>query len=132
MILRNVLNTAIVACVVLSGATSFSQETTNSNVIQTNALIVVKVTDSNEYLAYSKTVGKWNRFVFPDGVTAKPVFGKGVCAFYVEGESIEQIVAVDLQGNWCPKELTAPQKKCIPFMSDKVAGFIVNAPGPRR
>lgn len=77
----------------------FAQDEDKSYHIQSDTLVVAKVKGTNEFLAYSKTVGKWNTFTFPQGVSAVPVVGSGVCAFQLEGEAITEVVAVDLKGN---------------------------------
>ena len=86
---------------------------------------MANVKGTNEFLAYSKKVGKWNSFTFPKGVTAIPVVGNGVCAFQLEGEAITELVAVDLKGNWCISKLSAAAKKCVPYVDD-VAVFAVD------
>ena len=81
--------------------------------LRSDSLIVARVKDSNEFLAYGKSGGNWNAFTFPQGVKATPVIGNHVCAFNIEGEQVTEIVAVDILGNWRKSKLPAPAKKCL-------------------
>ncbi len=104
----------------------FAQDADKSYYIQSDMLVVVKVKGANEFLAYSKTVGKWNSFTFPKAVMAVPVVGNGICAFQLEGEAITEVVAVDLKGNWCTSKLPAAAKKCVPIIADDVVVCVVD------
>lgn len=126
MLFRAFFFLSALTSLILANGESVGEDVAEPPFIQTDSLVIARVKDTNSFLAYSESVGKWNTFTFPEGVNSKPVYGKGVCAFYAEGENITELVAVDLQGNWCTLTLTVPVKKCTPFMSDKVAGFIVN------
>lgn len=110
-----------------SGATP-SQESPRPYVFLTTALFVAKVDGANEFRAYSKTVGKWNSFTFPDDVTAVPVANGagGCCAFQVEGAAVTELVAIDLQGKWCNTRIPATAMKCDPLVTDKAAMFLVD------
>lgn len=117
---------ATLMSLLLAGGSTFAQDTDKSYHIQSDTLIVAKVKGTNEFLAYSKTVGKWTSFTFPKGVEAVPVVGNGVCAFQLEGEAITEVVAVDLKGNWCSSKLPAAAKKCVPIIADDVAVLVVD------
>ena len=126
MFIRCILFATTLMCLSLAGRSMFAQDPDKSYHIQSDTLVVAKVKGTNEFLAYSKKVGKWNTFTFPKGVTATPVVGNGVCAFQLEGEAITELVAVDLKGNWCTSKLPAPAKKCVPIIADEVAVSVVD------
>ena len=126
MLIRSILFATALMFLSLVGASTFAQDADKSYHIQSDTLVVVKVKETNEYLAYSKRVGKWNAFTFPKGVTATPVIGGDVCAFKLEGEAIAELVAVDLNGNWCTAKLPAPAQKCSPIIADEVAVYVVD------
>jgi len=126
MSIRSIVFATTLTCLSLAGGSILAQDADKSYYIQSDTLVVAKVKGTNEFLAYSKTVGKWNSFTFPKGVTAVPVVGNGVCAFQLEGEAITEVVAVDLKGNWCSSKLPAAAKKCVPIIAEDVAVFVVD------
>lgn len=117
MSVRSILVTTLLAALMCTRGSAFAQDTDKSYYIQTDNLVVAKVKSTNQFLAYSKTVGKWSPFTFPKGVTAVPVGTNGVCAFSLEGEAITEIVAVDHKGNWCTSKLPAASQTCVPIIS---------------
>ena len=126
MSIRSIMFTTLLAGLTITGGSLFAQDTDKSYYIHNDTLVVAKVKGTNQFLAYSKTVGKWNIFTFPDGVTAVPVLGNGPCVFQLEGEAITEIVAVDNKGNWCKSKLPAATQKCVPIVAGKVAVCIVD------
>lgn len=128
MFFRTALIVAGLAVLPFNSGLLFAQDAAKYVVyyLQSDSVVVADVTNSNEFLAYGKTVGKWNRFTFPQGVRAIPVVDDGVFAFSIEGEKIAEIVAVDLQGNWHKLTLPVPAKKCVPRVSEKLAVYVVN------
>jgi hypothetical protein len=126
MSIRSIVFTTTLTCLSLAGGSLLAQDTAKSYHIQNDTLVVAKVNGSNEFLAYSKKTGKWNAFTFPEGITAVPVLGNGVCTFQLEGQAITEIVAVDLKGNWCSSKLLAATQKCVPLVADDVAVFVVD------
>ena len=94
---------AVLAVALTSGIKSAAaQDAGNPQFLQGEHLIVARVAGSNEFLAYSRSTGRWTSHTFGDNVTAVPVMGQSVCAFTLEGEGISEIVAVDHRGNWRP------------------------------
>jgi hypothetical protein len=126
MSIRSILFTTMLAYLTLIGGSLLAQDTAKPYYLQSDTLVISRVSGSNEFLAYSKKTGKWNAFTFPEGITAVPVLGNGVCAFQLEGKSITEIVAVDLKGNWCSSKLPAAAQKCVPLIADDVAVCIVD------
>lgn len=126
MSFRIVLFATSLMCLSLTGVSIFAQDAEKSYHIQSDTLVVVKVHGANEYLAYSKNVGKWSSFAFPEGIKAVPVVGNGVCAFHLKGEAITELVAVDLKGNWCSSKLPAATKNCFPIIANDIAVFLVD------
>lgn len=120
MSLGSIVFTTLLGALMFTGGSLSAQDADKPYYIQSDPLVVAKVKGTNQFLAYSKTVGKWNAFTFPEGVTAVPVVAAGVCAFQLEGEVITEIVAVDLQGNWCISRLPAASQKCMPIISDEL------------
>lgn len=94
--------------------------------LQSDQLVVAQVKQSNAYLAYGKKAGKWNRFEFPQGVTAIPVLSGGVGAFELTGDAVRELVAVDLKGNWKTIKLVEAARKCVPIVSEQVAVYMVD------
>ena len=127
MIARSIpINAFIVALLVTSHA-SVAQDADGPVYVQDKTLIVAKVTDSNEFLAYSKQTGKWTSYTFPDGVTAVPVVTGDMCAFDITGDKITEIVAVDHQGNWRSYKLPmTTAMKCEPIVSGTVAVYSID------
>ncbi len=109
-----------------SGGSLYAQDTEKAYYVQTDTLVVAKVNGTNQFLAYSKMVGKWRPFTFPEGVTAVPVVGKDVCAFQLQGEAITEILAVDIRGNWCKSKLPAATQNCTPIVDDDLAVYVVD------
>ena len=50
----------------LGGDSLAAQVTDRPIYVQSETLVVAKVKDTNQFLAYSKTVGKWNALTFPE------------------------------------------------------------------
>ena len=126
MSVRSVMFTTLLAGLATTGGSLLAQDTDKSYYIHNDTLVVAKVKGTNQFLAYSKTVGKWNTFTFPDGVTVVPVLGNGPCVFQLEGEVITEIVAVDNKGNWCKSKLPAATQKCVPLIAGKVAVCVID------
>ena len=126
MFVRSIMFTTLLAGLTITGGSLFAQDTGKSYYIHNETLVVAKVKGTNQFLAYSKMVGKWNTFTFPDGVTAVPVLGGGPCVFQLEGEAITEIVAVDNKGNWCKSKLPASTQKCVPLVNNNVAVYVVD------
>jgi len=126
MSVRSIMFTTLLAGLTFTGGSLFVQDTDKSYYIQNDTLVVAKVKGTNQFLAYSKTVGKWNTLTFPDGVTAVPILGNRTCAFQLDGKAINEIVAVDNKGNWCTSKLPAATQKCVPIISDNVAVCVVD------
>ena len=99
----------------------------NPGFLGTESLMVIKMLDSNTFLAYSKYSGKWTKHAFAECVTLVPVASDDVCVFGLSGEGIEELVAVDRQGKWCTVRLPKPTTpKCTPIVGDSVAGCTVD------
>jgi len=129
MFLRSVMYMTMLTCLTLTGGAGGSLVAHAADrpvYIQSETLVVVQVKDTNRFLAYSKAVGKWNAFTFPEAVRAVPVMSGGVCAFLLEGEAVTELVAVDLKGNWRKSKLPAAARKCVPIVTDDVAVFLVD------
>ena len=126
MSVRSVIYTTTLTCLTLAGGSLTAQEADRPTYVQSDTLVVAKVKDTNQFLAYSKTVGEWKAFTFPEGIRAVPVVEHGVCAFSLEGEAITGLVAIDLKGNWCGLRLPAPARKCMPVIATDVAVFVVD------
>lgn len=116
----------IVLSLAAEGAGQFGQDANRPVYIQSEQLVIAQVRDTNTFLAYSKKVGKWNRFEFPAGVTAIPVVSGAVCAFQLAGDAIKQIVAVDLKGNWQTMDLAEATREAVPIVSDQLAVFVID------
>jgi hypothetical protein len=120
----------IVLSLAAEGAGQFGQDANRPVTIQNEQLVITQVRDTNTFLAYSKKVGKWNRFEFPAGVTAIPVISGAVCAFQLAsrdpGDAIKQIVAVDSKGNWQTTDLPAATREAVPIVSDQLAVFVID------
>lgn len=104
------------------------QEFGTTEYLQSDQLIVAQVKQSNAYLAFGsgKKGGKWNRFEFPEGVTAVPVLSSSVCAFELTGDAVGELVAVDITGSWKTIKLAATAQRCVPIVSEQVAVFMVD------
>jgi hypothetical protein len=126
MSIRSIVCVTTLTCLSLVAGSLVAQDAGKSYYIRSFTLVVARVKGTNEFLAYSKTVGKWNSFTFPEGVTAVSVLGTGVCMFQLEGEAITEVVAVDLKSNWCTSKLSGAAKKSVPIISEDVAVCVVD------
>ena len=104
----------------------YGQDFGKTNYIQSDQLVVAQVRDSNAYLAYGKKAGKWNRFEFPQGVSAVPVLSGSVGAFELTGDAVAELVAVDLKGSWRTIKLVESTQKCVPIISEQVVVYMVD------
>ena len=90
-------------------------------------LTIIKVTDANQFLAYSKQTGLWKKHAFDEGVKALPVVAGSVCAFGLSGGQISELVAVDERGNWRSVKLARPTlTECRPIVDRQVAAYVVD------
>jgi hypothetical protein len=126
MVARTALLLVILPALMLTVTTSQAQvggkpDPWRVGYLEGDPLIVVHRKDSNEYLAYSKLAGKWNRFTFPAGIEATPVMANGICAFALKGDSVSQLVAVDRLGNWCTTKLATPVQQYSPIIDTNMA-----------
>lgn len=87
-------------------------------------LLIAKVADANEYLAYNKHSGAWKRHTFAKGITAIPVLSHSICVFAQRGEGITEFVGVDSRGNWRTTKLPSPATEYQPLVSDSVAVIV--------
>ena len=126
MSIRSILFATMLTCLSLAKGSILAQDSDTTYYVQGDNLVVAKVKGTNEFLAYSTKVGKWNSFTFPKGVEATAVVQTGFAAFGLEGEEITDVVAVDAKGNWCTSKLSAAAKKCIPILTEHVAVFFVD------
>jgi hypothetical protein len=110
----------------VAGGLLAGQETDKPFYVMNHTLVVAKVTETTRFLAYSRTVGEWNEFTFPEGVSTVPVVEGNICAFLLEGEAITELVAIDVKGNWCRSKLPATARKCVPIVQDNVAVYMVD------
>jgi hypothetical protein len=117
---------AILLSFAAGSANLFGQDATRPVFVQSDQLIVAQVRDSNAFLAYSKKVGKWNRFEFPAAVAAVPVVSGGVIAFQLNGNGIKELVAVDSKGTWQTSPLAKETTEAIPIVSDQLAVFVID------
>ncbi|MCH7727798.1 MAG: hypothetical protein IH991_15155 [Planctomycetes bacterium] len=123
MIVRSIQVSAFLSVLLFTGQAAIAQDEEKPFFIQSEQLIIAKVTDTNDFLAYGKELGKWTKHSFPDGVTAVPVVGNDVCAFSLKGDK----VAVDRAGNWRPFKLPmATATHCVPIISDTLAVYSVD------
>ena len=127
MIVRSIPVSALFGALFVASQAAIAQDGEQPLFIQSEHLIVAKVTDSNEFLAYGKVTGKWTKHSFPDGVTAVPVMADDVCAFSLKGDKVAEIVAVDRAGNWRPFKLPmATATHCVPIVTDTLAVYSVD------
>src|SRR5262245_18099835 len=61
--------------------------------IETRMIVVVKAPDINRLMSYSKETGVWRQYEAPKGVRAEPVVTDKVCALFMEGDDIHELVA---------------------------------------
>lgn len=88
-------------------------------VFDVGSFVLVMVEGSKRFLSYGAGDGQWDRHEFPAEVTAKPVissdrtvFGQRIslatACFYLDGEAIEELVAVDSTGRFRKHPLDKP------------------------
>ena len=117
----------IALLIVLAGLVREADAEDPPQVTQGGVLTIAKVTDANQFLAYSKKAGDWKKHTFPAGAKALPIVSGSVCAFRLSGDEITELVAVDQRGNWRSVKLAMPTgSECIPIVSNEVAVYAVN------
>ena len=83
--------------------------------------------DSNAWVAFGVRSGTWKRHTFPRAHTVLPTMSAEVCAFAIQGDQIQQLVAVDRNGNWRTHALSEPtDSPCIPSVSASIACYSID------
>ncbi len=123
--MRRFVPTLLVVLCINFGAISSADENNGSHYfINNEALVVARIGDSNQFTAYSKFSGKWTVHKFPDGVDVVPVLGGDLAMFQLEGTSVKELVAVDVNGVWQRQKLSnGAARRCVPVVGSRV-GFV--------
>ena len=90
-------------------------------------LIVARVKGTNTFTAYSKHSGVWRSHTFAKNLSVVPISGSdGCCGFRCAGGNIDELVAVDREGNWRRHKLATTTKECNPVVSANVVAYQIS------
>ncbi|GEM_PF-2322257 len=96
---------------------------------QSSSLIVVPMKDdhASTWLAFSIHSGTWARHTFPCASMVQPRMGAQVCSFSIKGKQVQELVAVDRNGNWRTHSLVQPtDSPCIATVSASIACYSID------
>jgi len=68
MSVRSLMYASTLGYLTVAGGLLAGQETDKPFYVMNHTLVVAKVTETTRFLAYSRTVGEWNEFTFPEDV----------------------------------------------------------------
>jgi RNA polymerase sigma factor (sigma-70 family) len=89
--------------------------------------VLLAVRDTNAFLTYNKSDGRWERHIFPEGLKVVPNVGSDAMGFGVDGARVTELVGIDQNGKFRIHKLPQPlEKKFNPSVTSGLVYYLVD------